>query len=124
MKIAAAASTGFGDVDVLVARHLRLAPQRDLGRRRRSRPEERLLLGFELLARRAVGATVPAKALIVPTPVPRVRVRVLERRKDLRQTVVTDGFHGALHAPFITRMTDPCGIDVTPARPRIRESVS
>ena len=83
----------------LIAADLGLAPQRDVVRRGRRRQQAGLLLGLKVLERPPLRATVPPQAVVVETPVPAERARVVERREHFAgEAIVADAGHGAFDA--------------------------
>src|SRR5262249_55921018 len=81
------------------------------------RPEDRLLLGLEVLAREALRATVSTTAVLVAAPACGMGAGILERRHELAgEAVVADRGHGALDAPFVAGMAHARWIDVKAAR--------
>jgi len=79
---------GFGDGRELIARDLRLAPQRNVVRRGRRREEERLLLGLKVFERAALRATVASEAVVSEAPLPASRTGLLEGRQERGDEVV------------------------------------
>ena len=112
----------FRNLHVLIARDFRLTPQRDLVRGGRPGQQHGLLLGLEMLARRALRAAVTPEPVVLVTPMRGMRPRVFERGEDLAgKAIVADGLDGPLDAAFVARMPDAGRIDVKGARLRVLE---
>lgn len=89
----------------LIAADFRLAPQRDVVRRRRDGLQRGVFLGLEVLARPSLRATVHPPAIVLATPLERLRARVVQGREDLAgEAIIPDAGHGALHTSFVPRM--------------------
>jgi len=107
---------------VLVARDLRLAPQRHVVRFRRRRQELRLLLGVEVFERHALRARVTAHAVLGEAPVTGVRARLLDVVDVLAaEAVVAHRLHCALDSRLVLRTPHTCRVDDEAALLRVFE---
>src|SRR5262249_9445060 len=112
----------LGDLDVLIAGDLRLTPEGNLVGGCRTRKQDWLLLGFEILARRSLRAAGAAEAGLLAAPMDPRRPRVRWGAEDFaRKAIVTHGRHRTLDAAFVARMADARGIDMEPAGLRVFE---
>ena len=104
---------GLVDDDELIARDLRLAPERNVVRRRRRRQQDRLLLGLKVLEGAALRPTVSAQAIVLEAPVPGEDARIVERREHFAgKAVVTDTGYGPFDPAFVASMAHAGRIDV------------
>src|SRR6266480_1248894 len=96
---------GFGDHGQLVTGHFRRAPQRNVEGRRRCRQEHGLLLGFEVLSRWALRATMAAEAILLPAPMTGMHARIVQRGQYLAgKAVITNTGNRSFDSGFIPRM--------------------
>src|SRR5262245_45688502 len=86
---------GLVDDDGLIARDLRLAPERDVVRRGRRRKQDRLLFGLKVLQGTALRPTVSAAAIVLEAPVTREDTRIVERGEDFAgEAVIANAGYG------------------------------
>ena len=75
-----------------------------------------------MLARRPLGPTVAAEAVVLATPAEAAQARVLDRREDLAsERIIADGRHAPLDARFVARVADAGGINMEVAGLRVFE---
>src|SRR5262249_14101491 len=103
----------FIDGGELIAPHFRLAPERDVVRRRRLWQQQRLLLDVKVLEWPTLRATVPPEAVVVEAPVPAPRAGVVERGEHFPgEAVIACTGYGPFDTPFVPGMPDPRRVDV------------
>src|SRR5207244_8096761 len=107
---------------MLIASDFRLAPERDVVRRRQAGPQHGLLLGLKVLAGEPLRAAVATTAVLLAAPARGVGARVVERCQQLAgEAVVTDRRHRPLDAAFVARPPPTRRINVKPTRLRVLE---
>src|SRR5262245_5973044 len=104
---------GLVDDHELIARDLRLAPQRNVVRGRRPRQQDRLLLGLKVLEGATLRPTVSAQAIVLEAPLPGEDARIVERREHLAgEAVIANAGYGPFDAAFVAGMAHASRIDV------------
>ena len=112
----------FVDHGQLITRHFGRAPERNVVGRRRGRQEHGLFLGFEVLPRRTLRATMAAQAILLAAPMTRMHARVVQRGQYLAgKAVIAHAGNRSLDLSFIPRMPHTGRVHMKLARLRVLE---
>src|SRR6202047_1007568 len=112
----------FVDHGQLVPSHFGRAPPRNVEGRRRCRQEHGLLLGFEVLSRWALRATMAAQAILLAAPMTGMHARIVQRGQYLAgKAVIAHGGNRSLDPSFIPRMPHTGRVHMKLPRLRVLE---